>query len=95
MSVLHSHENDIVWLAGSSRRFGLLHHLADTIRGGFAGAESWLAERSRRRRVRAQSTVAERLRQRRLLARLSDRDLKDIGVSRYDVEVELRKPFWR
>jgi uncharacterized protein YjiS (DUF1127 family) len=30
-----------------------------------------------------------------MLARLSERDLKDIGLSRYDVEMELRKPFWR
>jgi len=95
VSVLHSHDNDIVWLAGASRRSGLLHRLAELARSAFARVESWLAERSRRRRVRAQSTIAERLRQRRVLATLSDRDLKDIGVSRYDVEVELRKPFWR
>jgi uncharacterized protein YjiS (DUF1127 family) len=37
----------------------------------------------------------ERVRQRRQLAQLSDHMLKDIGLSRADVEVELSKPFWR
>jgi uncharacterized protein YjiS (DUF1127 family) len=32
---------------------------------------------------------------RRTLAGLSQRDLKDIGLSRYDAEMESRKPFWR
>lgn len=33
--------------------------------------------------------------QRRQLARLSDRLLKDIGLSPYDAAIESRKPFWR
>lgn len=37
----------------------------------------------------------ERIQQRRALARLDDRMLSDIGVSRADVEGELSKPFWR
>ena len=37
----------------------------------------------------------ERAQQRRHLAGLDERLLKDIGVSRADVEFELRKPFWR
>jgi uncharacterized protein YjiS (DUF1127 family) len=41
------------------------------------------------------ATWTERSRQRRELARLSYRDLRDIGLSRHDVESELRKPFWR
>ncbi len=32
---------------------------------------------------------------RRMLGRLDDRLLSDIGLSRYDVEGELKKPFWR
>ena len=36
-----------------------------------------------------------RIRERRQLARLSERDLHDIGVSRATVYNELRKPFWR
>jgi uncharacterized protein YjiS (DUF1127 family) len=32
---------------------------------------------------------------RRELAALSDRCLRDIGLTRYDVRTEVRKPFWR
>jgi len=38
---------------------------------------------------------AERARQRRALARLNDFDLRDIGLTRQDVEDETAKPFWR
>lgn len=38
---------------------------------------------------------AERNRQRRALARLDDRLLRDIGLSRADAETELREPPWR
>ena len=41
------------------------------------------------------SVWIERARQRRCLAGLSDRSLKDIGISRCDVLHEARKPFWR
>ena len=34
-------------------------------------------------------------RQRRELAQLSDSTLKDLGLSRADIEVESRSPFWR
>jgi uncharacterized protein YjiS (DUF1127 family) len=37
----------------------------------------------------------ERARQRRQLARLNDFQLKDIGLSRADVENEVSRPFWR
>jgi len=37
----------------------------------------------------------QRVRQRRALARLSDYNLKDVGLSRADVEREVTKPFWR
>jgi uncharacterized protein YjiS (DUF1127 family) len=29
------------------------------------------------------------------LAAMCDRSLPDIGLTRYEVELELRKPFWR
>lgn len=38
---------------------------------------------------------AERLRARDELAQLTHRELRDVGLSRYDVEFEIRKPFWR
>jgi uncharacterized protein YjiS (DUF1127 family) len=37
----------------------------------------------------------ERVHQRRHLAQLSDHMLKDIGLTRADVEAEILKPFWR
>ncbi|MBX6369133.1 MAG: DUF1127 domain-containing protein [Rhodospirillales bacterium] len=37
----------------------------------------------------------ERSRQRAMLARLDEHLLRDIGLSRAEVEEELRKPFWR
>jgi uncharacterized protein YjiS (DUF1127 family) len=37
----------------------------------------------------------ERVRQRRQLSELSNHMLKDIGLSRADVEAEVAKPFWR
>lgn len=37
----------------------------------------------------------ERWRQRQALMRLDDHLLKDIGLSRADVEAEVRKPFWK
>jgi uncharacterized protein YjiS (DUF1127 family) len=49
-----------------------------------------LAQGSARRRVRTRLTMAERARQRRALARLSDRELRDIGITRYDIDFVLR-----
>lgn len=39
-------------------------------------------------------TWHERARQRRQLLMLDDRMLKDIGLTRADVDEEIRKPFW-
>jgi uncharacterized protein YjiS (DUF1127 family) len=36
-----------------------------------------------------------RLRERAELARFSERELRDIGVTAADADVELSKPFWR
>ncbi len=45
--------------------------------------------------VDALLTVLERRKQRRALMGLDDHLLKDIGVSRSEVEQEVTKPFWR
>ncbi|MGH7089514.1 MAG: DUF1127 domain-containing protein [Stellaceae bacterium] len=37
----------------------------------------------------------QRLRERSELARLSDRDLRDLGITRIDAEAQARIPFWR
>jgi organic hydroperoxide reductase OsmC/OhrA/uncharacterized protein YjiS (DUF1127 family) len=40
-------------------------------------------------------TWRQQLRDRKVLAEMDDRSLRDIGLTRYDVEVEVRKPCWR
>jgi uncharacterized protein YjiS (DUF1127 family) len=48
--------------------------------------------------ARIGSEVAEwrrRSRGRRALAAMSDRSLRDIGLTRYDADWEASKPFWR
>ncbi len=37
----------------------------------------------------------KRIEEREQLARLDERSLRDIGLSRSAIEAELRKPFWR
>jgi uncharacterized protein YjiS (DUF1127 family) len=37
----------------------------------------------------------ERVRSRREVTQLSDRDLRDVGISRSDIVKEAEKPFWR
>jgi uncharacterized protein YjiS (DUF1127 family) len=47
---------------------------------------------------RAMATIRiwrERVHQRRQLQQLSDRDLRDIGISRLDAKAEYGKPFWQ
>ena len=52
-------------------------------------------ERSTRRHIRAWRAMVERARQRRALAQLSDRELRDIGITRYEIEFVLRQSAWR
>ncbi|MDX1539947.1 MAG: DUF1127 domain-containing protein [Geminicoccaceae bacterium] len=51
--------------------------------------------RTFRRMVEALLTWHERIRQRQALAALTDHMLRDIGLSRADVSMEVDKPFWR
>ena len=45
--------------------------------------------------LRGVAASFRRARQRRDLATLSDHALRDIGLSRRDVDLEVGKPFWR
>ena len=47
------------------------------------------------RALRTLLTWQERDRQRRALAQLDARMLRDVGLSRADVAMELHKPFWQ
>jgi uncharacterized protein YjiS (DUF1127 family) len=48
-----------------------------------------------RRLIALIGTWRRRLRDRRELALMSDRSLRDLGLTRSDVLHEMRKPFWR
>jgi uncharacterized protein YjiS (DUF1127 family) len=77
-----------------------LRSSAATLAGG-AGRTSTGADHAARGRELLQEgaltllTWLERARQRRHLLSLSDHMLRDIGLSRADVEGEAGKPFWR
>lgn len=45
--------------------------------------------------LRVWSAWMERRRQRWALARLDDALLRDVGLTRHDVRLEVEKPFWR
>jgi uncharacterized protein YjiS (DUF1127 family) len=45
--------------------------------------------------ARSPADWRRRVRDRRELALMSDRSLRDIGLTRYDAFQEIRKPFWR
>ena len=48
-----------------------------------------------RRLIALVGTWRRRVGDRRELALMSDRSLRDIGLTRYDAFQEIRKPFWR
>ena len=75
----------------TSARVGASHA---TLAGGgvISSAAPWA---SAGRAVEMLLTWFERARQRQHLGQLSDHMLKDIGLSRIDVESEVAKPFWR
>jgi uncharacterized protein YjiS (DUF1127 family) len=72
-------------------------HTADHLMGAGAylqaliGRLAAIRQRWAARQVRDWRTMVERGRQRRALARLSDRELRDIGINRYEVEFLLRR----
>jgi uncharacterized protein YjiS (DUF1127 family) len=65
-----------------------------TLAGLTARSQPWLASRVGRA-VDLLLTWHERARQRRHLRSLNNYMLRDIGLSRADVEGEAAKPFWR
>ncbi|HEY4164364.1 MAG TPA: DUF1127 domain-containing protein [Dongiaceae bacterium] len=64
------------------RRAGIVIFLAD-LRRSVLRLETWLAD------------CSERAKQRRALASLTDHALRDIGLTRVDIEAEIDKPGWR
>jgi uncharacterized protein YjiS (DUF1127 family) len=100
MALLQTDHDNAAYLLGSSRSPARLAaqsfaHLADHVIELMRTALGSLRHWSTRRALRKWRIAAERARQRRVLARLSDRELKDIGITRYDVEFVLRQSRWR
>ncbi|HXW41142.1 MAG TPA: DUF1127 domain-containing protein [Xanthobacteraceae bacterium] len=69
------------------------------MRAGTVIAVPRLRPRARQRAPRSLIAVLRewrrRIRSRRELAAISERSLRDIGLTRYDADFETRKPFWR
>ena len=74
----------------SPRRFRTLRRV------WFASASSLRRNRKRLQRWGARIALYRaRSRQRQQLAALSAHQLKDMGISAYDADMEARKPFWQ
>jgi uncharacterized protein YjiS (DUF1127 family) len=100
MALVQTDHVNAAWLTGSpllparlaERRLAQIRErLFAPIRRSLEILRRW----SMRRHVRAWRTMTERARQRRALAQLSDRELRDIGITRYEVEFVLRQSRWR
>ena len=69
----------------------LAENLSALLRTALKGLRQWSMQWGLRRwRI-----TTERARQRRALAQLSDRELRDIGITRYEVDFVLRQGFRR
>ena len=100
MALLQTDHDNAAWLTDSpllparlaARRCAhIREYLFAPIRHSLETLRQW----SIRRRVRVWRTMTERARQRRALAQLSDRELRDIGITRYEIEFVLRQSPWR
>jgi uncharacterized protein YjiS (DUF1127 family) len=94
MALIQTDRDNIVRFTGSLRSpvairpiAQLFERVLSPVRWPLARLAEWLAQR----RDRTGLTRAERARQRRELAQLSDRELHDIGITRYDIEFVLRR----
>ena len=69
--------------------------LAENLSAPLRNALKGLRQLSLQRELRRWRIATERARQRRALAQLSDRELRDMGITRYDVDFVLRQGFRR
>ena len=93
MALLQTDRDTVDWLTGSPRTPALpfwrgFAHLTDYL---LPTIRQWSA----RRQTRAWRTRLENARLRRVLAQMSDRELRDIGINRYEIEFVLRQSRWR
>jgi uncharacterized protein YjiS (DUF1127 family) len=71
---------------GTSMALGAVHQIHRAVARPLRENRSWVA---------AIDKWWRRSREREILMTMSDRELKDIGITRYDAQYEARKPFWR
>lgn len=71
---------------GTSMAMGAIYQMRRAVARRLREIRSWVA---------AIDTWWRRSRERELLTTMSDRELKDIGITRYDAQYEAHKPFWR
>ena len=88
MGLLQTDRDTIDWLTGSPRTPALpfaerFAHLTDYLL-------ATIRRRSARRQTCAWRTRLENARLRRVLAQMSDRELRDIGINRYEIDFLLR-----
>jgi uncharacterized protein YjiS (DUF1127 family) len=100
MALLHIGRENTDYSLGSQRspaQFAaqnfadLAEHLVTPFRNALDGVRRW----SMRRALRRWRIATERARQRRALAQLSDRELRDIGLTRYEIDFVLRQSYRR
>jgi uncharacterized protein YjiS (DUF1127 family) len=94
MALIQTDRDNVIRLTGSLHSpvsirpvAQLFEHVLLLLRRPLARLAAWSAQR----RAGNGLTMAERARQRRELAQLSDRELHDIGITRYDIEFILRR----
>lgn len=98
MALIQTDRDNVVRLADTLRSLGptgrigrrivkASKYVVLSVRHRLASVAQW----STRRQARARLSLAEQARQRRALAQLSDRELRDIGLTRYDIAFMLRK----
>jgi uncharacterized protein YjiS (DUF1127 family) len=71
-----------------------IHHSLTNIHPRRFSPAAWI-ESAARSFARALQLWRSRHRERNVFATLDERDLRDLRVSRWEVERELAKPFWR
>jgi uncharacterized protein YjiS (DUF1127 family) len=71
-----------------------IHHSLTNIHPRRVSLAAWI-ESAGRSFARALQLWRRRRRERNVFATLDERDLRDLRVSRWEVERELAKPFWR
>jgi len=101
MALLQTDHHNALWLTGrlhspAAIRIGQrIMHLRELLLAPIRLQLVRWRERSTRRHIRAWRAMVERARQQRALAQLSDRELRDIGITRYEIEFVLRQSAWR